>query len=82
MLFAKIHLPPSPKPMVTTTAIPLQSQDLSPICVSGGYHHLSCRMEPVSMGTLMSAHAWRFPRVLSRGISAPRPETLLEEAAP
>ena len=39
-------------------------------------------MEPVSMGTLMSAHAWRLPRVLSHGISAPRPETLLEEAAP
>ena len=80
MLFAKIHLPPSPKPMVTTTA-PLQSQDLSPVCVSGG-HPLGCRMEPISMGALVPAHGWRLPRTLSRGISAPRPETLLEEAAP
>ena len=72
---------PKPKPMTTTTAILLQSQDLSPVCAFGG-HPLGSGMESVSMGSLMPGHGWHLPRASSRGIPAPNLENLLEEAVP
>lgn len=72
---------PKPNPMTTTTAIPLQSQDLSPVCAFGG-HPLGSGMESVSMGTLMPGRGRHLPRASSRGIPAPNLENLLEEAVP
>ena len=77
------YAPSTPKPssMTTTTAIPLQSQDLSPVCAFGG-HPLGSGMESVSMGSLMPGHGWHLARASSRGIPAPSLENLLEEAVP